>query len=490
MQLSASVMNNGPSIFCAYMNNKKQSDKPKSTNTTKSEKQIIPTVSAITSNGELLELVYEPHNGRVRFAFWDKHKVSLIDHFALDGQTRLTPLGGAAALVKHDVVRFASQPVEYGETDDLVDAIRAYLYRYVDLPDDFARLAARYVLLTWVHDRFNELPYLRRRGDFGTGKTRFMLVLGSICYKPIFAGGASTVSPIFHLIDKIGGTLLIDEADYRFSDESAQIAKILNAGNVRGFSVLRSESINGKDFRPRAFKVFGPKIVAMRGRYDDVALESRFLTEVSPNAPLRKDIPINLPNEQEAEALDLRNKLLMYRFKNHAKIEAPDASELQNIEPRLQQIISPLFAVTKDETDRVAIYAHAQVAHAHMRQVRGVSMEAEVLGVIRLLMQEEDAAGLSVQFIARMHAKAYGCDGGKGMSAKAMGNVIRTKLNLNTRKSHGVFIIPKTEKGALKHLYARYSVDDEDVERLRDTLGLSTRVDYGDLGDLPTHPRH
>ncbi len=467
------------------MNDKKQSAKLKGGKSQKTDKQFVPTVSTVTANGELLELIYEPHNERVRFAFWDGHKASLIDSFAQDEQTRLVPLQGAEALVKHDVLRFASEPMEYGETEDLVDAIRSYLYRYVDLPDEFTRLSARYVLLTWVYERFNELPYLRRRGGYGTGKTRFLLVLGSICYKPIFAGGASTVSPLFHLIDKIGGTLLIDEADYRFSDENAQIAKILNSGNVRGFSVLRSESINGKDFRPRAFKVFGPKIVAMRGRYHDAALESRFLTEVSPNATLRKGIPINLPNEQAAEALVLRNKLLMYRFKNFMAIEAPETSELQHIEPRLQQIISPLFAVTEDETDRAAIHTHAQAAHAHMRQVRGLSIEAEVLGIIRLAMLEEVSAGVNIQQIAKLHAKAYCPEGGKAMSAKAMGNVIRTMLNLKTRKSHGVYIIPKSEKGALTHLYARYSVDDEDVERLRETLGLSTRVDYGDNGDLP-----
>jgi len=29
----------------------------------------------------------------------------------------------------------------------------------------------------------DELPHLQPRGDFGTGKTRTLLVVGSICYK-------------------------------------------------------------------------------------------------------------------------------------------------------------------------------------------------------------------------------------------------------------------------------------------------------------------
>ena len=101
-------------------------------------------------------------------------------------------------------------------------------------------MATYYVLLTWLYDAFNELPYLRLRGDYGSGKTRALLILGSLCYKGFFASGASTVSPIFHTLDAFRGTLIFDEADFRFSDERAEVVKILNNGNVRGLPVLRT----------------------------------------------------------------------------------------------------------------------------------------------------------------------------------------------------------------------------------------------------------
>jgi hypothetical protein len=69
---------------------------------------------------------------------------------------------------------------------------------------------------------------------YGSGKTRALLVLGSLCYKSFFASGASTVSPIFHTLDAFRGTLIFDEADFRFSDERAEVVKILNNGNVSG----------------------------------------------------------------------------------------------------------------------------------------------------------------------------------------------------------------------------------------------------------------
>ena len=123
----------------------------------------------------------------------------------------------------------------------------------------FETIASYYVLFSWVYDSFNELPYLRVRGDTGSGKTRCLLTIGSLCYKPIFASGASTVSPLFRILDSMRGTLIVDEGDFRFSDEKAELVKILNNGNGRGFPVLRSESVGGREFSPRAYTVFGPQ---------------------------------------------------------------------------------------------------------------------------------------------------------------------------------------------------------------------------------------
>jgi hypothetical protein len=188
------------------------------------------------------------------------------------------------------------------------------------------RIASYYVLFSWISDGFNELPYLRLRGDYGSGKTRFLLTVGSLCYKPIFASGASTVSPIFHILDAFHGTLIIDDGDFRWSDEKADIVKILNNGNVRGIPVLCTEVSAQREFNPRAFQVFGPKLVATRGYYADRALESRFITEEMGSGRLRTDIPINLPSTYREEALRIRNKLLLYRFRNLGRV---------SVDPRL-----------------------------------------------------------------------------------------------------------------------------------------------------------
>lgn len=101
--------------------------------------------------------------------------------------------------------------------------------------------------------------------------------------------------------------------------------KILNNGNGRGFPVLRSEAISQREFSPRAYQVFGPKLIGTRGYFQDRALESRCLTEWMGGRPLREDVPINLSADHKMEALALRNQLLMFRFHHFGKIATDPA---------------------------------------------------------------------------------------------------------------------------------------------------------------------
>ena len=281
----------------------------------------IPTVSRVAGD-TLVELVYDRAKRKTglivsRFGgLWN-----LEAELALGSGELLVPYSATNNLIAKEYVLLPTSPVEYGFKNELIADICAYIHRYVDLSPRFERIAAYYVLLTWVHDAFEEVPYLRLKGDYGTGKTRALMVIGSLCYKSFFASGASTVSPIFHILDTFGGTLVLDEADLPFSDAKAELVKILNNGTVAGMPVLRTLQNRYKEFNPYAFKVFGPKIVATRERFDDHALESRFLTEETGLREVRRDVPIHLPPEFKEEALALRNRLLHFRLCEFFKVK-------------------------------------------------------------------------------------------------------------------------------------------------------------------------
>ncbi len=422
----------------------------------------IPTVSAVLGDGTILETVVDPKAKRTSFILAKDGEWHSADFVPIDSSARFVPYSPRNNLLAHEVVLLPSEPQEYGSDAALLSEIESFIHRYVDVSPLFEKIACYYVLLTWIYDRFNELPYLRLRGEPGSGKTRFMLTVGSVCYKPIFASGASTVSPLFRILDSFRGTLVIDEGDFRLSDEQAEIVKILNNGNAKGFPVLRSEATaNRGEFNPRAYEVYGPKLIATRGFFKDRALESRCLTEETGGRPLRDDIPISLPPSFKDEAQSLRNKLLLYRFRNlkaGRQSEAPDRA----IEPRLNQIFLPLLSVVKDVKDREELRALARRYHGEMIAERGMDLEAQILEVIRDLRQSERT--LSVKDITSWLVDRHGEDYERKVTTRWVGSVIRRKLHLVTCKSHGNYVIPPEELPKLDRLYTRYGIASEEPE--------------------------
>jgi hypothetical protein len=243
-----------------------------------------PTVSRVFDDGTLVELLYDPGAQSTQLAvkYPDGTTGTLAGYTAPTGE-RLVPYSAQNNLLTTGCVLLPSDVGDFRDKRDLLAEIQTFLHRYVDLPPLFEEIAAHYVLLSWVHDAFNELPYLRFRGAYGSGKTRALLSVGSLCYKPFFASGASTVSPIFHILDAFQGTLILDEADFRFSDATAELTKVLNNGNMQGLPVLRTMTNQHRELNPTAFRVFGPKIIAMREHFTDQAADSGL---IAPSIPI------------------------------------------------------------------------------------------------------------------------------------------------------------------------------------------------------------
>ncbi len=443
-----------------------------------------PTVSAELPDGSLVEMVYDPVEHRTSLCVAKDGEWRSEKHLVVRDE-RLVPYSPNNNLLRHEVVLLPSGPEEFDSEEALLAEIQAFIHQYVDVSLLFEKIACYYVLLSWVYDAFNELPYLRLRGDPGSGKTRFLLTVGALCYKPIFASGASTVSPLFRILDAFRGTLIIDEGDFRFSDERAEIVKILNSGNAKGFPVLRSEVSGKREFDPRAYTVFGPKLVATRGFFEDRALESRCLTEEMGQLRLRNDIPISMPPQYKAEALALRNKLLLFRFQNLGRAAAAEPFVDRTIEPRLNQVFAPLLTIVADPRTREELQDLARRYNRELIADRGLEIEAQLLEVIRDLM--EKAEKLSVRAITAAFGKAYGEDYDRKPSAKWVGGLIRRKLQLKTQKSHGVFVIPPSEMPKLSRLFEKYGIEATNRADTREEPALIPSggpVDLGDMGDI------
>ena len=392
--------------------------------------------------------------GASSLAIWRDGAITKATSVSIAGRDYV-PYSPENNLLTHRVIVLPSAVADFGTEEMLVSEIRAFINRYSDLSPDFEEVAAHYVLMTWGYDTFNELPYLRVRGSYGTGKSRFLLTVGSLCYKPIFASGASTVSPIFRLIDQVGGTLVVDEADFWASDERAEIIKILNNGNAKGFPVLRSEVSATKEFSPRAFNIYGPKLVATRHLFEDAALESRCLTEVLGVRPLRRDIPISLPGSFDDEAQILRNKLVAYRFERFSEGHELATVVEPSLEPRRAQIVAPLLhvATTRQARERILTFVSGR---ADPSSNRDREAELRLLSIARVVLSES-LAPVAVGALAKAFDEAWGHEYGQ-VTNRWVGSVLR-RLGLQPQKSNGVYVIPVAELPRLRQLFADYRIE-------------------------------
>jgi hypothetical protein len=418
---------------------------------------VIPTASAVLPNGDLVEMVYDAVARKTQFVCGSGDAWRLEESIVASPTERFVPYSPTNNLVKHNVVLFPSEPSEYGDEMSLVAGIRDFMRKYVDVSEDFELISTYYVLFSWIYDAFHEVPYVRVRGGYGSGKTRFLMTVGSLCRFPIFASAASTVSPIFRLVDSFRGTLILDEGDFRYSDEKAEIVKLLNHGNGKGFPLLRTEVTSKKEFDPRAYHVFGPKVIATRGYFQDRALESRCITEDLRGGQLRSDIPLNLDDRFHEEARALRNQLLLYRLRHFNDARAGVLSPARELEPRLEQIFGPLVSVIADASARTRIVALIKKYNDELLDERSEATEAQILTVIRDLVK---AGGrLAIQDITREFIARYGEEYERRVTPRWVGSLVRRRLGLRPSRSTGIFTLGPEEVARLSALYVRFGVE-------------------------------
>lgn len=379
------------------------------------------------------------------------------------------PFQANVSLIKRNVVLFPSAAVEYGSERMLLNEVRAFIHKWLDVDAFYEQLASYYVLFTWLYDMFETLPYLRALGDYGTGKTRFIQTIGAICYRPMFVSGASTASPIFRVIDMFRGTLVIDEADFAKSDAAVEIIKIVNVGYSRGGVVLRAEKDEeGDAYYPSAKDVFGPKILATRKLFEDRATESRCLTKRMTTARPRPGIPRMLTRGFWAEAQALRNKLLLYRLRNWRVTEVREDLSDDSIEPRLDQVTLALKTLIDDQEMLQQINHFVRAYNATLITDRQMSVPAVVVQVLAETWwkPEQTLAGprrdFTIKSLAlRVQVILDELDPDERMSPRRLGSLLSADLGLTRRAKD-----PETrrdavvvDEGELLALMGRYGID-------------------------------
>ena len=355
------------------------------------EEKKIPTVltSKVIYNNDLLEQVYIPERNLSYYLRWDKkNEETIIMDKVEDGKIQYLPIFDD--LLKKEVVILPSKTEEYGTEEDLELEIECFIKAWLDISDEHLQKATWYVMLSWVLDNLHTIPYLRALGDYGTGKTRYLDVIGGICYKPMFVGGAVRAAPIYRVIDLWRGTSIFDEFTLGKSDETQDIIQILNNGYQRGKPVLRCDSNNFE--KVKAFDPFGAKILATRKEFYDKALESRCITEIMTTTP-RSDVPIDLTENFFKQRHELQNKLLLYRFKNWEQIKIDDTISIDfgQILPRIKQSLSPFISLFQYDNERLKKFIdYVRDYNKKIVEENSSSMDGQIVNAYFELLETHD----------------------------------------------------------------------------------------------------
>lgn len=311
------------------------------------KKTIEATVLKL--KGRLYEIIYDPDTDEAKFASFNEESGEIeLTNQVEDDNIIYKPLIDKFVQVK--AVIFPTKPEPYESEEKLLQDIKAHIHKYIDISEENEKICTWTIPTLWLYDKLDMMiPYLRALGDTGCGKSRFLDVVGGISYKPMMVGGSVTTAIMFRVAEKWKGTMIIDEADWKNTDEFSGVIKIINC-NEPNRPILRCNSDNYNDIQ--VFDSWCPRIFATRRNFKDVAAESRMLT-VQMKETSRDDIPIALDKEFHEEQSKLRNQLLSYRLRNWSRVNSgiKPTIDLTGLEPRSKQLINPIAIVFNHRED-------------------------------------------------------------------------------------------------------------------------------------------
>jgi len=448
--------------------------------------------------GWLIEYVYDPGADKARLAFRDPdRKIGMAEFLDIDGKRYVPkPVNN---FIKKGGVLFPSEVGALKSTKELVTLVEMFINAHYLLENKYlSRIIAYYVLMSWVYDAFNALPYLRAMGEAGAGKSELMRRVGHLCYRLMMASGAGTAASFFRATEMYRGTVFIDEADlHDGGDMSNDLVKFLNLGAMAGNPIWRLEEVigeNGKTYEVMTFETFCPKLIAMRRDFKDDAVGSRCLTiKVQPREPMElraKGIKLNIDDTFREKARAIRNLLLRWRFEKwEAQIETGEELMDLEISSRLNQVTMPLKALAKDDPELMSeIELFLRAYHREMTLTKSMTIAARVVEAIWRIWNNPkehekyvkngggaciligDVAFVANTIMDEMNA-LEGDDAEDestkkkrkkdSLTARGVGSVIRNDLQLQVGERRGKGFPVFWDEMRMRALAKRYGVDPE-----------------------------
>ena len=155
------------------------------------------------------------------------------------------------------------------ELAELLNDISAVIDKHIVCNAEVKTAATLWIAYSWCieHVPFAPLAIITAP-EMQCGKTQLMEVMGRLSRKSLMASGISPAA-VFRVVDAQRPTLLIDEVD-TFLKTNEELRGIINCGHSRTSpNIIRTV---GDNHEPKAFNVFGPKVLCGIGKLPDTIM--------------------------------------------------------------------------------------------------------------------------------------------------------------------------------------------------------------------------
>ncbi len=330
------------------------------------------------------------------------------------GEQQIIPLNGHEAALRvvpegseflrrwrySDIQRFLQG--ELVDPKEVFEQVHQHFTRHVEFRSAVdSHIVTLWVIGTYFYTLFVAYPYLALNGPKNSGKSTVLNAAKPLAFNMITTSDITGPS-LFRLIHYNACTVGIDEAERYHSPrdpEVQQIKLLLNSGYKPGMPAIR---LMGDDFKPQAFDVYSPKILANIAGLEDV-LASRCI----PIAMRRSDQKLpSLSPSFDGQAI--RHQLYTLVLSRYAAIrrnyyERPELHKLIN---RSHELWSPLIALAaffEEEGSVAGLLSSIEEAAARDNLIsEGKSLsdrEEALLQVLEVMTREQQVVSVKARDI-------------------------------------------------------------------------------------------
>jgi len=159
---------------------------------------------------------------------------------------------------------FSSVVAELNIAEVYIQIVTFLNQRIVFNDPRYPQIFALYILMTYVFEMFDAIPYMHIQGPTGSGKTEMLKCLDYMCFNPLTVVATKSAG-IFRSITQSQPTLLQDEEEFKnkmSENMDKDLYQLNNVGYKKGTPIIRVDRDANGIFKAQPFQTYGPKVFA------------------------------------------------------------------------------------------------------------------------------------------------------------------------------------------------------------------------------------